>query len=175
MLVVHFVMTLIYTVPGVPVPDKAHELAYRYMVPMFHQGWQLFAPDVPAYQIDVQFRYRPKDSEWGAWKTIGEVQDDARMHYALAKMSGPLSTALNDPEMGVYYVDSLPQFDRLETTGAYKAMVYYFIKEFESRNESTLDSLQLWFNYRFTPGLNGECEQPDIYFPFPPVDIPEEL
>lgn len=173
-LLVHFAMTLIYTVPGVPVPAKAHGLAYRYMVPMFHQGWKLFAPDVPDYQIDVLFRYRPKQAAWQDWQSIQDVHGDARMHYALAKMSGPLSTALNDEEMGLYYVDSIPQFDRVETTGAYKAMVYYFIKEFQSRNQTPPDSLQLLFYYRFTPGLNGDTLQPDIPIELPPVDIPEK-
>ena len=66
-------------------------------------------------------------------------------------MSGPLSTALNDEEMGLTTWTASRSLIA-ETTGAYKARVYYFIKEFQSRNQTPPDSLQLLFYYRFTRG-----------------------
>lgn len=173
LLLLHFAFTVVYTVPGVPVPAVVHKASYRYMVPAFHQGWQLFAPDVPGYQVEFRVRHRPLQGSWGKWSGIRELQPDARMHYALAKMAGPLTTALNDDKMGMYYVDSIPQYDRVENSGAYKAVVYYFMKEHLKRKGAFPDSLQLEISYLFTPALKGDSIPENLTLTFPPIDIPE--
>jgi len=44
---VHFSFTLVYVLPDVGVPAPLRHYSYRYIRPLFHQGWKLFAPEVP--------------------------------------------------------------------------------------------------------------------------------
>lgn len=43
----HVIMLAAYTLPSQFVPDKLHVLSVRYVRPLFHQQWHLFAPDPP--------------------------------------------------------------------------------------------------------------------------------
>jgi len=43
----HVFMLAAYTLPSAYVPGKLHVLSVRYVRPLFHQQWHLFAPDPP--------------------------------------------------------------------------------------------------------------------------------
>lgn len=171
-LAIHFVLTLIYTVPGVPVPPSLHRMAYQYMVPNFHQGWKLFAPDVPDYHQEFRFRYALGRShrEW----TMDTLYRHPRMHYALAKMSSAFNEALNSPEFGVYYIDSLPQWDRFQNSGAYKQFMYFGIKEFKNRRGVQPDTVQVSVIYHFTPGTAHPRAGTDYRMVLPATPVPSD-
>ncbi len=54
-LAVHFALTTIYCFRD-NMPYKAYALADKYSVPCFHQNWKLFAPDVPKYTVQLEYR-----------------------------------------------------------------------------------------------------------------------
>lgn len=168
----HFAFTLIYTFPGVPVPPKAHALSYQYMVPMFHQGWKLFAPDISNYNLTVSRRCFTQ----GAWVDRGPIDQSlphSRLPYALAKITPPLTTALNDSVKGLYYVDQQARYDRVMTSGAYKSVIYYLLKEEVHHNGTAPDSIQLTLSYTFTPDMHTGEAQDEVVLNFPSVFIPE--
>ena len=47
LVVLHVFMLAAYTMPPTYVPSKFHVLSIRYVRPLFHQQWHLFAPDPP--------------------------------------------------------------------------------------------------------------------------------
>jgi len=54
---VHFALTSIYSLGGSALPEKIQTTAYRYSVPFFHQNWKMFAPSVPEYSNQLEYRY----------------------------------------------------------------------------------------------------------------------
>ena len=171
-LVVHFAFTLVYTFPGVPVPKKAQELSYAYMVPMFHQGWKLFAPDITNYNLTVSRRCYSQ----GKWEDRGAIDQNmahSRLPYALSKITPALTTSLNDSLRGLYYVDNQARYDRVTNGGAFKAVVYYLLKEESHRMGAAPDSIQLTLTYTFTPDLRTGEAQEEVVLEFPSVHIPD--
>jgi len=47
LVVLHVLMLAAYTMPPTYEPSKLHVLSIRYVRPLFHQQWHLFAPDPP--------------------------------------------------------------------------------------------------------------------------------
>lgn len=80
--VVHVVLLLAYTLPPALVPERLQLLSMRYVRPLFHQQWTLFAPDPPTCYCSVQVA--PAD---GRWRPL--VPPDA--HYLKRRMARPLA------------------------------------------------------------------------------------
>ena len=81
-LMVHFSITLIYVFRD-DMPIALNQKTDRYMAPVFHQNWKLFAPDLPRYNCELEFRLAI-NNEWTDWK-------DASAFYGHSK-SSPLET-----------------------------------------------------------------------------------
>ncbi|MBL7950735.1 MAG: hypothetical protein JNM62_03345 [Flavobacteriales bacterium] len=79
---VHIGMALCYTLPRTMVPDTWSFLSQRYMRPLFHQQWSLFAPDPPRCACVVQVGLQD-----GSWRPL--VTDDD--HYLVRRMARPLA------------------------------------------------------------------------------------
>jgi hypothetical protein len=54
-LVMHFALTTVYSFRD-NMPYRAYALADKYSVPCFHQNWKLFAPDLPKYTVQLEYR-----------------------------------------------------------------------------------------------------------------------
>lgn len=50
----HVFMLAAYTLPVQFVPEKLHVLSVRYVRPLFHQQWHLFAPDPPLCSCELE-------------------------------------------------------------------------------------------------------------------------
>lgn len=83
----HVGLALAYTLPRGMVPERAYHWSVRYMRPLFHQQWNLFAPDPPACECRVQVALRD-----GSWRAI--VPDDR--HYLVHRMARPLADHLHE-------------------------------------------------------------------------------
>ncbi len=62
----HSVLIAAYTFPTSLVPERLQILGQWYARPLFHQVWQLFAPDPPICSCSLEARI-----EQGAWQAIG--------------------------------------------------------------------------------------------------------
>lgn len=150
---VHFSFTLIYSFKPEG-PGKISHLAQRYMVPMFHQNWKLFAPDLAKYNTDLQYRFFNKKG-WSNWLEVTE-------HFGFDKYSKietveqGFNSALNWQVVNNYYsLDGKPQFDRLVQSPAYSSALFMAMKMHKTfLPGEALDSIQIRLHYRFTPGMH---------------------
>lgn len=62
-LFVHFVITYFYVAPDEFNANGLKQLSGNYIKPVFHQGWSLFAPELPEYNVDVDYR-TDSASQW---------------------------------------------------------------------------------------------------------------
>jgi hypothetical protein len=77
MLALHFGLLACYTLPQAWVPVRLHYWSVTYARPLFHQGWNLFAPDPPRCSCELQVGIG-KD-----WRPLDASQD----HYLVTRMS----------------------------------------------------------------------------------------
>ncbi|MEZ4757994.1 MAG: hypothetical protein R2817_14295 [Flavobacteriales bacterium] len=56
LVVVHAALLACYTLPATGVPEPARALATAYARGLFHQQWQLFAPDPPLCSCHLEWR-----------------------------------------------------------------------------------------------------------------------
>jgi len=173
-LFVHFSFTSLYTVPPLPAPQALKDLSRQYMYPMFHQGWQLFAPDVPHYQTGLFFRSNT-EGEWSAWKEAG-TGDEGFNHFRLKYVSRKLSMVLNSSMAAertkLYYYKGEPQYDKVVTGMGFNQSLYFCAMQYKFLKHHLPDSLQLRMEYEITPDFfSGVKPIEDMTFTFPPQVI----
>lgn len=166
LLLIHFTMTLIYTF-GAGASGKINHISQQYMVPMFHQNWKLFAPDLAKYNTDLQYRFA-NEKGWSNWLDVTE-------HFGFDKYSRietveqGFNSALNWQVVNNYYsLQGRPQFDRLVQSPAYSSALFMAMKMHKTfLPGERLDSVQIRLHYRFTPGMNESrtIQTSDLEFP----------
>src|SRR5690349_17586122 len=67
----HFAMVTLYSFRDDVANARLRNLADRYSIPAFHQNWKLFAPDLPAYNVELEYRWTDAGG-WSAWKDVSE-------------------------------------------------------------------------------------------------------
>lgn len=93
--VAHFALIACYTFPREWVPDRFHYWSITYARPLFHQGWDLFAPDPPRCSCEIQVGLNDQD-----WRPLDASQD----HYLDTRMARNIAAYLNG---GSPFPDSL--------------------------------------------------------------------
>ncbi|MCH2197496.1 MAG: DUF5819 family protein [Flavobacteriales bacterium] len=163
----HFVNTLVYSIPELKVPGTAKEVSNQYMTPFFHQGWKLFAPDVPAVQYSLEYRF-PEEGKWNGWTNAEDlpgISSHPRVEYIIQKMELYLA---NDMRSNLTYnPDSTVNFDLIVDDAPYQRVLYYAVRRHESIYLSRPDSVQLRLNLHRTPPFDGSEKKEDISFQFP--------
>ncbi len=164
---------------------KANAIADRYMVPCFHQNWKLFAPDVPMYNVELEFRTHPKvtmrsndisalDSahhaaQWRDWQ-------DATAFFGhgtkstMEKVEQNISTQLTWQLMNnLYRKEGIVQYDQVVASPAYTTALFY-VMQMQS-NSMSIDSIGSWqirLKYDFTPdaqNVDRRSNQDVVLFP----------
>lgn len=153
--VFHFMLTIAYNLADAPVPDRVRNWSNRYTVPLFYQNWQLFAPDLPEYNVELEYRF----AQYGAWSQWA----DASAAHGYGRKS-KLETVEQNICSGLawqvannfYAKDQRAQFDRIIESGNYMQALF-FVKQMHKlhQHHEQPDSLQLRLAFRFTPKPEG--------------------
>lgn len=164
----HLLATVVYTLHW-PADGLLAQWSYRYMVPLFHQNWSLFAPNIPEYDAQLIYRSSANDSlvEWTAWNDVSNscgYDDFSKMEV----IEQNILVQLNHQLYTEYYsVNGVPQMDAMVKTAAYSKALYYAGRMHEKR-VGPWSSLQIAVVFRFPP-TNAPIASaaPDTLF-FPP-------
>ncbi|MBX7051566.1 MAG: hypothetical protein K1X54_05995 [Flavobacteriales bacterium] len=149
-LIVHFVIILGYSFRD-QLPASATKLTDRYAVPMFHQNWKLFAPDLPRYNAELEYRYFGNQT-WSDWSDITK-QCGFGPYTRMETIEQGFNTQLSWQVVNNYYaLNGRAQFDRMVQSPAYANCLFYVLKMHELYVSKTKpDSVQIRLNFRFTP------------------------
>lgn len=149
-LVVHFAIITAYGFRD-QLPVSATKITDRYCVPMFHQNWKLFAPDLPKYDAQLAYRYN-RDQSWSEWNDITESCGFTRFSKMETIEQG-FNTQLAWQVVNNYYArDGRAQFDRMVQSPAYANSLFYVLKMHQLHVDSIKpDSVQIKLKFVFTP------------------------
>lgn len=166
----HFVSTLAYSLPQLPLHPAVRQWTNTYMTPFFHQGWRLFAPDVP------QRYYRLEVRSWdGASWTEFEVADDLQPkvgHMRVRSVSQKLMNYLGkEMQKGLYFEDGKAQYDRVIQQSAYHRLLYFAARRHELLGREQAERLQLRLRVLFTPDFRDGSKKEDLTYTFPVFDL----
>jgi hypothetical protein len=138
-----------------------------YCVPLFHQNWQLFAPDLPEYNSNLQYRIATSVG-WSDW-----ADATANFGYGITSRMETIEQGFNvalDWQVmdNLYSKAGKAQFDRIVQSNAYASALFYVLKMEEIHHpEIRPDSVQLRMEYRFTPPPNGAHTFQKSWLEFP--------
>lgn len=162
----HFVFTVIYVTPNHYFPKAVNEIISAYMLPVFHQGWNLFAPDPPVQEKSMLFRFK-SEGKWTKWldpgKELLEQHDRWRLSNANIEFRLHQNAAYRVWEEH-YRAEELvaerglmshPEEMVLSSRG-YRTARYYAFRFFEQTNDgSSADSVQLKLIIATPPAFNS--------------------
>lgn len=138
----HFTCVMIYTLPNRALPETAIEVSQNYVNPLFHQGWQLFAPDVVKDQFESEIRYQI-NGQWSEWQDA-EVIPGLEWNTRVANTSQKYLQVLgNDLRKNLTYVDGEPNYDLILTYRPYNQWLYYSVKRLEYLLQEKPNEVQL--------------------------------
>lgn len=147
---VHFVLITLYCFRD-DMPTRVNAYTDRYAIPAFHQNWKLFAPDLPRYNVELEYRYA-KQAGWSEWRDASHsfgYSSASRMET----IEQGFNTSLGWQVLNNFYSrDGRKQFDRIMQSTDYARSLFYVLKMHQIHVEKELpDSVQLRLNFRFTP------------------------
>jgi hypothetical protein len=150
MLCVHFVFVVAYSFRD-QLPNQATPLVDRYVVPMFHQNWKLFAPDLPKNDTQLEYRYY-REGGWYDWVDITAECGHGRFSRMETIEQG-FNTQLSWQIINNFYAkDGRAQFDRIIQSPSYASALFYTLKMHQLHIDPVQpDSIQIRSVFRFTP------------------------
>jgi hypothetical protein len=141
-LCLHFLLTGYFSFTNYPRHGRLAAASEYYTVPAFYQNWSLFAPDLPAYDVQLEYRAAHRGN-WRPWTDAGQGT------FPAERIEQSYSTALGrEVLLNLYRSGDKTQFDRIVESSAYRQATL-----FAARLDDGLtgDSLQLRLKFRFTP------------------------
>lgn len=168
---VHLLMCVVYSFRS-HMPRALVAKADVYCVPLFHQNWQLFAPDLPEYTSNLQYRIA-NGGQWSVW-----ADATGNFGYGITSKMETIEQGFNvalDWQVmdNLYSKGGKKQFDRIVQSNAYASALFYVLKMEEIHHrQSQPDSVQVRMEYRFTPAPDGAYTFQKSWLEFP-VYIPQ--
>lgn len=175
----HFLMTMIYVSPKHNFPGWANQVSQAYMAPVFHQAWELFAPNPPLQEKAMQFRVH-SDGSWSDWMDSGvellKQHDSWRLSNAniAYRMHQNAAYGLWRElyQLEIRHKSSVLERDDLRSLFSgrgYQVARYYVLKQYEKLHPDVpLDSLRLRLVINTPPaypGKEGMWKSETINFP----------
>jgi hypothetical protein len=131
-LAIHFIATVCYVAPESAVPNRLRGYATWYMMPVFHQQWDLFAPTPPKTSHEIHYRFRNKKGEWSKWIDPGKEIREAHHLFRIGYPGKLYITYFNllyylANEVHTYRKEKHPAVldDNFAKTYSYKAIIHY--------------------------------------------------
>lgn len=138
----HFLLTGYFSFTVYPRKGALGAASEYYTVPAFYQNWLLFAPDLPAYDAQLECR-TAQAGNWGPWSDTGQGT------FPAERIEQSYVTALAQEVLqNLYRSNDKTQFDRIVESGAYRQATRFAT---QLRPDAAADSLQLRLKFRFTP------------------------
>ena len=166
-LLIHFGVTTVYSFSYLKWPPSVRSASIAYAVPLFHQNWKMFAPDVPEYNTELEYRSSSNGS-WSEWKDVSASNDFGK-HSRIETMEQNINSGLAyQIANNLYTRDARREYDRVIESFDYSKAVH-FTRELHRRKTgaSIGDSLQLRGVFRFTPQPGSAPGYQISYLEFP--------
>lgn len=175
-LLVHFTLTLVYTLPDVYPLFVLKGTANVYMRPLFHQGWELFAPNVPQQQFALEYRFAD-GSEWSEWQSAEEATgalDHPRTPYVAQKLQIMLARDLS--RNLTYDEQGREDYSLVVNDVHYYRVLYFTVQQHYWKYGAKPQRIQLRMHVQHTPAPDySQLQSPpeDRTFTFPAEDLPD--
>lgn len=178
-LLLHFALTLVHTLPDQVPTYPLRGIARTYMVPFFHQGWALFAPDVPQQQFDLDYRFRQStETDWSDWQQADDLRPLTSHPRAAQMVEKMLMLVARDLGNNLTFDnEGLPDYELITTAKPYFFAVYYTVRRHELIHGDRPEAIQLRLDVRHTlkPEWSRIANPPeDRSFTFPPFEVTDE-
>lgn len=172
-LLVHFSLTLVYSVPAMKVPAAVRDKAYVYSYPFFHQTWSLFAPDLPEYDVDLEFRVFHQQA-WTAYTDASEALEQSSGSTAETLEQAMCSGLAYQLANNMYTSNGQRQLEHVLESKLYGRAIY-FAHGVAQRlyGRPVGDSLQMRLQFRFTPAPEAARNYQFSAFAFPAYALPK--
>lgn len=163
-LIFHLCMSCFYVFRK-DLPQFLSQLSIRYCSPLFHQNWQLFAPDVAVYHSELQLKLRDEEGKF-QWKNVSECFGYKsggimkRIEYNIA------SDLAWDYTQMVYFKDGIPQFESLRKTRSYNKAIFLVHSYFRNIGME-MDTLNMRLAIHFISPPDSINISPEQYIELP--------
>ena len=149
--VLHFVLIIIFCLPHSWINPKAYHISQQYSLPLFYQGWDLFAPSIKTTEPTVHYRYWNEESGWSDWVSPYKLKEKTSkpLFYIPKKLTSRIQS---DFSTKLYYDDGEPKFEAVMNTKKFFHFWRYIAQHHKLESNNTkADSLQLKFHFRKIP------------------------
>jgi len=146
----HILMISIYSFRE-NMPFAATRISDRYAVPLFHQNWKLFAPDLPKYNAELEYKVS-KNGSWTDWQDASHSFGYG-VTSRVETIEQGFNTSLGWQVINNFYTrDNRKQYDRIVQSPAYASALFFVLKMYQLHVDPVSpDSIQLRMQFRFTP------------------------
>ncbi|MFZ6051910.1 DUF5819 family protein [Halocola ammonii] len=156
--VLHFVLITVFCLPHEWINPKAYHISQQYSLPLFYQGWELFAPNIKTTEPTIHYRHWNEESGWSDWVSPYELKGRTSkpLFYVPKKMTTKVQS---DFSKRLYYEDGEPKFDAVMNTRRFFHIWRYIAQHHKLESDGArADSLQLKFHFRkiAPPGEEGD-------------------
>lgn len=164
-ILIHFGITLVYVFRD-NMPMALNRQTDHYMAPVFHQNWKLFAPDLPRYNCELEFRLAI-NNEWTDWKDASSFYGH-ESYSVVETIEQNILTQLNWQLLhNLYSRNGERQFDRILNSTAYTDAMFMVMKMHRNANpDKREEMMQIRIRYSFTP-TPGQLSGQDEIIEFP--------
>lgn len=171
--ILHLTFTLIFSLDFLKLPQIMRVPAYYYSVPFFYQSWSMFAPSVPTYHQELQYRGFSQE-KWTTWMDVTE-QYESEAHSAMEYVEQNICSGLSQQVAGNFYQkNGAIQWDAITSSLEYQRAIFYAEKMHSTHGGLRLDSLQIRMMYRFIPSPGDTSRMKPTYLEFPCIDVSKQ-
>ena len=143
-------------------PPRLGQIVDDYCVPLFYQNWKLFAPDVPAF--DAQLEYRVQQTEgWSSWSDLSGNSNTYGQDVYETIEQGLLAELLWQARNNLYTVNDTLRWEAVLSSQAYAASTYYVFKMEAYHQQPKPMAAQFRIVYHPTPAMGKNKQGPNEY------------